>query len=156
MNLIRSVFVTAALVVLVACESLTPTIEEPQISLVNVAIKEIGLIRQTYGLTLQVDNPNGIPLPIRGLSYNVKLAGVEFAQGTTANAFSVPAYGQENFEISVQTDLVSTANHLKTLFKDRPSEIDYQVGGEVEIDLPLIKPIPFSHGGKVDLNLNWN
>jgi len=143
-------------VVLNACASLAQTIEQPQVSLVSVAIKELGLVRQTYGLTLQVENPNGIPLPIRGLNYAVKLAGVEFAEGATSNAFTVPAYGQENFEISIQTDLVSTATHFKNLFKERPTELDYEVGGEIEIDLPLMRPIPFSRDGKVNLNLDWN
>ena len=65
------------------CETLQSQVEQPTVKLAGISLVEAGLIQQVYGVTLQVDNPNGFTLPIKGVTYAVKVGGQEFATGLT-------------------------------------------------------------------------
>lgn len=133
------------------CATLQQAIQTPELSLAGVRLLEASLTRQRYELVLNVHNPNAIALPIGGLSYRVRLAGEDFAAGETQQAFSVPANGETSFSLSVTTDLVSSLTGLRRILEQREETLAYELGGELKVDLPLVRPLPFSKSGEVDL-----
>lgn len=133
------------------CASLQQSVETPEISLTGLRLVEVGLSRQRYDLTLHVVNPNPIPLPIRGLSYRVQLAGERFAEGETARAFTVPASGATDFELAVTTDLLRTFTTLQRLLGEGEQTLEYELGGQLQVDLPFVRALPFSSSGAIDL-----
>ena len=140
----------AALVVLLSgCAGLPTSVEAPRISLERVALDQATVLEQRYTLTLRVENPNAIGVPIRGLSYAVRLAGTDFASGTTPQGFTVPAQDVTLIDVGVTTNLLQSARQLMTFLAGKPDAVDYALSGEVAIDLPFIEPIPFARSGQV-------
>lgn len=142
----------AACLWLAACSSLRGDIEPPRVSLNNVQLVNAGLIQQTFRLTLRVQNPNGIPIPIRGMNYAVKLSGNDFASGVTPRSFTLPASGEEMVDIDVTTNILDVGRQLMRILETRQQDIDYSLSGKVQVDLPFVKALPFSRAGTVNLN----
>ena len=104
--------------------SLENWIKSPTVELTEVELVGLDFSSQTFLLSFDVSNPNGIALPIKSVSYGVKLNGQSFARGETASAFSVPANGASQFGISVDLDLLQfepamPGHALHTLPHDR-------------------------------------
>lgn len=142
--------VIAASVSLSGCTTLGRSFERPTISLSNVQLVQAGLLEQRYRLTLRVQNPNAIAIPVKGMTYAVKFAGAEFAQGATPESFTVPANGEDLVNIDVSTDLISTAQHVMNWLKSEPESLDYELSGKLQVNLPFARAIPFSKSGNVD------
>lgn len=134
-----------------ACANLRQSVETPEISLTGLKLVEAGLSKQRYDLMLHVRNPNSIPLPVRGLSYRVQLAGERFASGETVQAFTVPANGETDFELSVTTDLLRTLSSLQRMLAEGEKTLKYELGGQLKVNLPFVGALPFSSAGEVDL-----
>src|SRR5690554_4283651 len=112
--LIVSLFLLLGLSLLLAsCASMRPQLEQPKISLVGVDIRELGLLRQRYVLTLSVQNPNSIAFPVRGMDYDVQIAGHQLAHGMSPKAFTVPARGETDVEVELSTNLISTLQNVQ-------------------------------------------
>ncbi len=133
------------------CESLGQKVETPKLSLVSINLLSAGLLEQRYGVQLRVENPNPISLPITGVSYELKLAGDTFATGVTPDPFSVPKYGETEFQIEVRTNLLKSAKYLVDWYRGGSDALDYELGGKLQIDLPLLGAVPFSESGSISL-----
>lgn len=137
-----------------ACSSvnaLRQIVDPPKVSLANVKLVSAGLLEQRYRLSLRVQNPNGVPIPIRGLDYSVSLAGAEFANGVSASSFTLPANGEDLVEIDVSTNLIDSARRVYALLKSGDDRVAYGLSGNVQVDLPFVKSLPFSRNGEVNL-----
>lgn len=146
-------FLVLAIVLVSApgCETLMAQVQAPQLSLTNVQMLSSTLLEQRYRLTLRVNNPNAITLPISGMNYAVKFAGIDFASGVTPNAFRIPANGEQLVDIDVSTNLLRSAQQLMAVFRSDPDSLDYELTGSVDVDLPLVGAVPFSKSGVVAL-----
>lgn len=133
------------------CSSLQSQFDRPTVRLAGITLVEAGLLQQVYGVTLQVDNPNGFALPIKGVNYAVKLGGQEFASGLTPNGFSIPANGTDQVQVEVRTNLVDSLGNLGRLLSGGSQKLDYELSGNIQIDLPLIGAVPFSQSGTIPL-----
>ncbi len=145
--------VGAGLVMLLpsGCATLQHPVQTPRISLAGIKLVEASLGKQRYELLLHVVNPNAIPLPVRGMSYRVQLAGESFAAGETLQAFTIPANGETDFELSVTTDLLRTLSGVQRMLDQGEQTLAYQLGGQLQVDLPFVRALPFSSSGEVDL-----
>ena len=129
------------------CSAIAPHFERPELSVVAVEVRDASLSEQHLKVRMHVQNPNDRPLPIEGIRYTMQLGGEDFGQGSTMNAFTVPARGEAEFDMVVTTNL--TAAFLKMLprLKDRNHPIEYRLAGEVRTDLRFLRVIPFDQRG---------
>ena len=135
------------------CESLVREIQAPGVELVGLQFKGIELSRQSFQVSLDVTNPNAIPLPIRAFTYQIALAGGAFAEGASAAGFTLPANGMERVKIDVSTDLLGALSRITAVLQGSASTMEYEISGDLEVGLPLIKPIPFRQTGEVALKM---
>ena len=144
---------TAAIVALAGCASVPETlVEQPYVSLNRVEVQRLDLDSQTVLLGFDVTNPNPFPLPVRALSYGVRLDGYRFASGETRGDFTVPAQSDSAFAISVELDLLTTAPRLIRVVKDGAyRDIPYDLEGEFDVDVPFAPPVPFETRGTIRL-----
>jgi LEA14-like dessication related protein len=132
------------------CASLYRTVlEKPEVRLVNLELVELGMVRQQYRLTLQIHNPNPVPLPVDGITYQVRLAGLDLASGTTEEGFRIPAGGETQVSMLVDTDLMQMLGQLGNLLSSPGGRLGYEVVGEVDVGLPFGGRIPFDQSGSV-------
>ena len=133
--------------------SLENLLKSPTVELTEVELVGLGFSSQTFLLSFDVANPNGFALPIKAVSYGVKLNGQSFASGETASAFSVPANGTSQFGISVDLDLLQTAPKLLTIVRQSVREdVAYELDGELALDIPLTPPVAFRNEGSIRLS----
>ena len=135
------------ILLLPGCALWQQRLQEPTISLVGLEIRELGLLRQRYALTLNVQNPNAVTLPVRGLRYGVHLGGEQFATGVSPQAFTVPAYGETDIEVEMTTNLLTVLSKIQALLAGTQESIEYQLSGALEVDLPFVGAVPFSNKG---------
>lgn len=150
-KLVHTLTVLLLAAVLAACSSLGGIADPPKVSLVNFTLLQAGLLEQRYRLTLRIQNPNAIGIPIKGIDYAIKLVGVDFASGVTPNAFTVPAKGENLVDIDVSTNVLESARQIYTVIKQGPESLDYSVSGSIAVDMPFVNAIPFSKTGQVSL-----
>ena len=91
MNMRLILGVVVAPLMLAACASLENIVSAPNVSLRNVEVASLDFGEQKFLLSFDVYNPNPFPLPIKTVSYAVRLDGQRFASGEAASAFTVPA-----------------------------------------------------------------
>ena len=154
-NQIRPVCVVLSMIWLAGCKSLTQPLLSPEVSLAGVRLQHADLATQTFILDFAVRNPNAIAIPIRSINYGVTLAGASLAKGSSEERFSVPANGAGEFSINVSTSLIETVRMLGTrVLRGGEQELEYSVGGSVDVDIPFVRPLPFSSTGVVRLNIS--
>jgi LEA14-like dessication related protein len=151
-EILRNAFLLFAIVSLSACASTGTVIDSPRVELTGVELTSASFRRQTFLLSFDVSNPNPFPLPVKAVDYEVNFDDRKFAGGETKGNFTVPARGDDSFAISVDLDILSSATHLSSLVKgDFRENISYELRGNFAVDIPLVKPIPFSSSGVINM-----
>ena len=77
------------------------------------------------------------------------LAGSEFARGTTAAPFTLPAAGETDFDLRLTADMLTALKVLGAHLGER--EIPYRVTGTAYFAEGVLRVLPFSSGGSLPL-----
>lgn len=154
---VHGVGVLAALFALVAllpgCTSLGGDLVAPRLSLVGVQMLSSDMFAQKFKVRVLVQNPNDLELPVRGLEYQIIMMGDSFADGTSSDAFLLPAGGEAEFDMLVTTNFVSSFGRLLSRVGGGKLEnIEYEISGKVFVDKGVLRRIPFNHRGTVDFS----
>jgi len=146
--------VLCALIGLGGCATtLENAVSAPRVELQDVRVMGLGFNGQTFLLSFRVFNPNPVRLPIRDVSYAIRLDGHRFATGSTEGDISVPARGSAEFGISVDVDLISTAPRLLSIVREGVRrDVPYELEGELGLDIPLTAPVRYRTSGALRLH----
>lgn len=147
----RMVFIFVCLLLAACSAVLQEAVKAPEVGVSAFRLAEAGLINQTFVITLNVKNPNKVPLPIKGFSYQIFVAGDEFAKGNTQNEFTLPAGGEKNIDVSVTMNLLRSGTHLANVIQGGSATIDYEVRGLINVNLPLMGGLPINRKGQINL-----
>jgi LEA14-like dessication related protein len=151
-HLITRLGLAFALVLLNGCAGLGPKVEAPRLTLVNISMTSADMFSQQFTMRMHVQNPNDRALPIKGIDYQLFLAGDSFAEGVSNVPFTVPALGETEFDLPVRTNFVSSLGRLISRLNGA-DKVSYLIEGEVFLESGLFRKIPFRHTGDVDLAL---
>jgi len=133
-----------------ACSSLVPKLEAPELSIVRIDVVKADLFEQQLRVRMGVQNPNDRPLSVRGITYEMEVAGKPFAHGESEKNFEVPALGSSEFDLSVTANAAGAL--LKLLSGGKQLEtIEYRMVGKVSLASGLIRSIPFEKKGEFRL-----
>lgn len=146
MKSLRTATLATSLCLLAACAY--TRLEQPTLSVVGVEFIKGDLLSQQLRVRMRVQNPNDRALPVRGISYEVELAGQAFAHGDSASEFLVPANGGAEFDVNVTANAASALLRLLGSSDDRPA---YRIFGKVRLASGLVRNIPFDHKGVLNL-----
>jgi LEA14-like dessication related protein len=133
----------------VGCSSLVPKLEAPKFKVVGLKLMGGDRQHQQLRLRLQVTNPNDRQVAVRSIDYQVALAGTDFAQGNSAEAFTLPALGQTEFDLDMNADLNALVRVLGAHLG--ASSLDYEVSGHVHLAEGLVREFPFKGHGQLAL-----
>lgn len=148
----RILLAALVMAVLPACSTLGPQIEAPRLSVVDVGMMSADIFSQQFRVRMRVQNPNDREIPVRGIDYELFLQGDSFAEGVSNQPFVVPALGEQEFDMTVRTNFVSSIGRLLSRLEGREgTQVDYTITGRVAVDLPFVRSIPFRDSGTVDL-----
>jgi LEA14-like dessication related protein len=129
-----------------ACSSMLPKLEAPQLQVVKVDVLKSDFLQQELRVRMRVDNPNDRVLPVRGITYEMEVAGEPFAHGESDKNFEVPALGSTEFDVSVTANAAGAL--LKLVSSGRKLDaVDYRMVGKVSLASGLIRSVPFEKKG---------
>jgi LEA14-like dessication related protein len=133
------------------CSLFVPKFERPTFSIVGIDMLKSDILEQHIRVRMRVQNPNDRALPVKGLAYDIELQGQEFAHGVSANAFTVPALGEAEFDMNLTANTVGA---LAILFGRRgggSEGISYRISGKVSLASGLKRTVPFEQKGTFNL-----
>lgn len=137
------------LALLAGCSMFGPSYTKPEIALANVEMLKANLWEQSFRLRLRVDNPNDRSLPIRGMQYQIYLNDARLATGVSDQAFTVPAYGSEYFELNVRSNLWRHIGDIVRLVETQQA-IDYRIEGHIRTGLFFSPTLTLREKGTLD------
>lgn len=145
--------VVLASVMLAACSTLPTNLVAPKVDLVGIQMMSTDMFAQKFRMRVKVENPNDVELPVKGLEYQILLMGDSFAEGNSTDRFVLPAKGEAEFDMIVTTNFVSSFGRLLSRVGGGKLEnLDYEISGDVLLEKGLMRKIPFSHRGQVDIS----
>ena len=128
--------------------SLVPKFEKPTLELVSLKLADGNLLSQRFNVRLKVLNPNDRALPVNGLRYTVEIDGKAFGKGESTRAFTVPARGEAEFDMTLDANLAgAVAAVLSRRERAKGRELEYRLKGTVSIDLSLMRSLDFDQVG---------
>jgi len=124
----------------------------PRLTLVNASLVSADVFAQQFRVRLRVENPNARELPIKGIDYKLFLEGDGFAEGKTEAGFTVPANGDKEFDLTMQTNFVSSIGRLLSRLNGASGNtVRYTLVGNVIVDTMFSPKLAFTESGTVDL-----
>ncbi|HKE43875.1 MAG TPA: LEA type 2 family protein [Steroidobacteraceae bacterium] len=142
--------VTLIAALITACASQTK-FEAPTLNIVNIEMLEgSSFFTQRMKVHVRVQNPNDQELPIKGVSAKLELQGEKFATGVSAESFTVPAFGEAEFDLLVDASVARAV--IGMIGKGKTDQLqqqglDYRLTGKVSLSSGLIRSIPFDETG---------
>jgi LEA14-like dessication related protein len=146
----------AATLGLAACAVLAPKFEKPNLSVVNLEMLNGNFFQQNFRVTFKIQNPNDRVLPVKGLHADLHVGGETIASGVSSQAFVLPAFGEAQFDMLVTANLAMSLLKLAGKVDGRNGAVDYDLTGAVNIDLPLLRDLPFHQSGSFALGAPAN
>ena len=146
----RALLLFAISLLIPACSLFVPRFERPIVTVAGIQFTGGNLLEQHFRVTLAVQNPNSRALPVRHLAAELRSGGEEIASGESAQAFTVPALGTANFDVTITANVALALLQLNKHKTDH-SAFDYEVTGVIDIDLPFLRTIPFHQTGNFGL-----
>lgn len=135
------------------CSALLPKLETPKLSLVGIKIQDMTFFEQRLLVRLRVRNPNDLALPVKGITVDFELAGEEFAEGVSARAFEVPAFGEAEFDMMVTANAATALLRILDASRGKKMEsVDYRIRGKLSTSLGLLRSVPFDERGTIALD----
>jgi LEA14-like dessication related protein len=124
-------------------------LDPPRLQVMEVSLLGADLLRQQLRVRMRVHNPNDVELPVRGITYEVQVAGETFATGESQRDIVVPALAATEFDVDVTAN--AAAALLRVLGSRDRGDPAYRVLGKVHLAKGLIRSIPFEHSGTLRL-----
>ena len=124
-------------------------LQPPRLQVVEVGLLGASVLKQELRLRLRVQNPNDVELPVRGITYEVLLAGEKFASGQSDRDITVPALGETDFNVDITANAAAAV--LRLLGDRSGNNPEYRVVGRVHLASGLLRSIPFEHKGELKL-----
>ncbi len=140
---------------LFACSTMAPkNVLPPKVGLADAGLVEMGLFEQTYSLTLSLQNPNEVDIPITGMRYSVKVNDEEFATGVSDKEFTLQRLSNRTVATTIKGNLLKLAPKLglkiSDINKSNDTKIKYEISGEFTNSLG--GPIPFSEVNEISIS----
>ena len=136
----------ALFAVLAGCAWLAPKLQTPRLTVIGVQVRSADFWRQRLQVRLRVVNPNGIRLPIEAITYTLRIDGQTFADGRTAEGFTVPAHGSAEFNTEVTANVAGALLAVFAGGHDQP--VHYRLRGKVTLAYGLLRSLPFDERGQ--------
>jgi LEA14-like dessication related protein len=143
-------------VVVGACSLVAPKFNRPNVTVTSIEMRGGSLLQQNFVVKLNIQNPNGRALPVRGLHTELSVGGERIASGVSDRAVVIPAFGESEFDMTITANLALALLKLTDKANSRADAIDYELTGAASLDLPFLRNLPFHQAGSFSLRNTGN
>ena len=137
---------------MVGCASLGPQLERPTVKVTSIGLLPGESLRQGIQVGLLLNNPNDIPLDIKGMSYKLIIEGHNIADGVIADVPEAPAYGSAEFIVPVTLNLFNGLKLVRSLAgKTNLDTVEYRLEAKLETGWMLLPKLVVTEEGSLPL-----
>jgi LEA14-like dessication related protein len=129
----------------VACASVAPKIDAPQVSLEAVRVTRIVASKAEISVRLRLVNPNASELVVNELNYEITLDGRQAASGRTTRVDPLPPGGEGTVELGGRVDVAAVATAMMALGSELP--VAYTLKGTAALQNGV--SLSFSRKGEI-------
>jgi LEA14-like dessication related protein len=119
---------------------------EPRVSIVSIDALQVQPDGATVDLTLKIENPQGVALPLQALHFQCYFGTAAVAQGTSLVPVTLPANGSAR--VPVRLDIDGATLVALSAAVSSGDALAYRIEGTAEVGLTGI-PLPFVHTGTI-------
>jgi len=145
-TLIKATFLVLVAGITISCEVVEQAIEKPTVYVKEVKYHPISLKEGQLDSQMQISNPNSFALPLRNMTYDLKLNDRLFANSKLAFDKNIPAKGMIELHVPIRFEYGELLHGISSIITHQ--DIKFRLEGK--IDLGLIE-IPFSKTGEFSL-----
>ena len=99
------------------------------VSISQISTGKMGVLEQTYNLTLRVQNPNNYDINADGLSFTIEANGNVFAKGVSNQTVLIPRLGETIVQAQAVSDLSKAAAQINNAQSMRNEGLHYRLVG---------------------------
>lgn len=134
---------------LTSCASLTgDLLKDPEVQVMNVALKGLTMQDAMVDLKLNVKNPNIFALNLSKIKYALQLSGEQLTEGVFEQGANIPANGEASLVVPLKLKF-NALNNLYAGFVKKTLTRKYTLSGAVDLG-PF--SIPFKQDGEINLD----
>jgi LEA14-like dessication related protein len=131
---------------------MAPKFTRPNVTVISIEMRGGNLLKQSFAVKLNIQNPNDRALPVRGLHTELTVGGEQIASGVSDRAIVVPAFGESEFDMTITANLALALRLLTDKANQQHGDsVDYELTGAASIDLPFLRNLPFRQSGSFKL-----
>jgi LEA14-like dessication related protein len=140
--------VTACAFALTGCATLSG-LDAPRVNLSNITPQDMTLFEQKFLVQLRIQNPNDVPLEVKGMTFSLDLNGKSFATGLSNQQVTIPRFGSELVEVEVFSGLTGILKQVQVLAASKTPAFTYRLRGKAYLDKPAAIALPFDEQGEI-------
>ncbi|NNG00979.1 MAG: hypothetical protein HKM93_16440 [Desulfobacteraceae bacterium] len=118
------------------CATIDKIVQKPEITFKGMSLKDASLFQATPVFSFNIYNPNAIAIPLRGLSYNLKINGRHLAEGIVTPASTLHASSSSIAKLPVTVNYLDMFDTISSFL--RSDKVDYELAGGLDLGLLTI------------------
>ena len=143
-------YIAFAIVLLLAGCASVDDARPPSIQLSNLRLGTGGLLNQELLIEIRIGHPNDFELPLTGLTFQLDVNGLPFADGLSNAAVTVPRLGYATVPVTGNTNIVSVFRQL--MFLGKSDRVTYRLHGNAYVGrLGINQTLPYERKGELSL-----
>ena len=143
-------------VALAGCSTVPRGLAPIQPQLLSLDMVQASFEGQRFAVELLLTNPNAVEIPVRRLEFDVRLAGEGLLVGESVVPFTLPAQAGETVQLEIFSEIVSSVSRLMSLAQGPQNALNYELQGELTLDVGMREPVPIASRGQVPLTVQGN
>jgi LEA14-like dessication related protein len=144
-------------ILLAGCARMGQSVEEPQVTLVDMQLLEVKPLEAVFQISLRVMNPNDFSLDLKGVSCKLNIDGTHFATGIGDKYQEIPAFGTDIVPLTVYVSTLKMFSSVLALVQDMDGTQDamqpihYELAGKIRLGGAIGMSVPFTSKGELSL-----
>lgn len=139
---------------LVGCDTAVDLLNlaQPTMRVRDLALKSVGLNRQTIGIDAAIQNPNPLSLLVNQLAMNFNFAGKDLGTASLSNPIELRAGDETSVGLDYSTNLMELlGSGLNDVQVSGTGGVPYELAGNANISRFNL-PVPLRYQGSVSLS----
>ncbi len=146
----KPLVLAGVILLLTSCASWRPDFQEPEVLLANLEMLPGEGFEQRARLTLRIQNPNDVAIPIEGMSFTLELQGSKFATGVSDQKLVVEPFSEALLKVEVATNIYRAGRILMDMMNTSAESLDYRLITRIRTDRFLFGTESVVRSGQID------
>ncbi len=134
------------------CSILPYQLEPPTVTLADLKPLPSSGFEQRFEVRLNISNPNAVVLPLKGISYRLKVNGFDLATGVANNLPTINAYQESQVVLTVSAQFISVMRLIADVVSNGSNTVDYALEAKLDLGNPLLPKLNVAEEGSIDLS----